>query len=188
MYTVYQIVFYTGILYTVVSFLLGELFHFVDLHVDTHFDGNIHFLTISPLKPSTIAAFATTFGGVGIIGTKLNKGAAFTLIIALVLALLVAALIYFLVIVPLYKAQNTAIAEHEKLKGVSAVVISPILQDGFGEITYTVNDNTFTAPAKHVGKAYIGAGEEVYIAYIEDNVFYVDSISNKSIRREDKSS
>jgi hypothetical protein len=178
MYTVYQIAFYTGILYTVVAFILGEIFHIADLHIDTHIEGDIPFCSVSPFKPITIAAFITVFGGVGIMGVRLGKGAILTGIMAVVIALAVAGLIYFLVIVPLYKAQNTSIADHRNLKGVSAIVTSPILENGYGEISYSVNQNEFTAPAKYIGKAYLGAGEEVFIVYIENDVFYVDSVKN----------
>lgn len=178
MLTVYQIAFYTGILYAVVGFILGELFNFANLHIDAHIDGDIPFFSVSPLKPSTIAAFITVFGGVGILGTKLGKGAVLTLIGAVVIAFIAASLIYFLIIVPLYKAQNTAITDHQKIKGLSAVVTSPILENGYGEISYTVNQNEFTSPAKYIGKTYLGAGKEVFIVYIEDNVFYVDTVEN----------
>jgi hypothetical protein len=181
--TIYQIAFYTGILYAVVAFLLGELLHFTDLHGDFNIEGNIQSFTVSPLKPSTIATFITTFGGVGLLFTRLNKGVFIAFIAAVGFGLITSWLIYFFIIVPLYKAQNTAIEDHEKLKGIEAVVISPILEDSFGEISYTVKNNKFNAPAKHVNKTYLGAGENVFIVYVEDNVFYVDSIKSDSLPR-----
>lgn len=181
MFMIFQIAFYTGILYAVVAFLLGEILHFSDLHGDLHIDGNIQSFTVSPLKPSTIATFVTTFGGVGMLLMKLNKGAVLAFIAAVGFGLIMSCLIYFCVIIPLYKAQNTAITDHEKLKGLEAVITSPILENGFGEISYTVKNNSFNAPAKHVGKSYLGVGEKVFIVYIEDNVFYVDSIKSDSL-------
>jgi membrane-bound ClpP family serine protease len=181
MFTIFQIAFYTGILYAVVAFLLGEILHFTDLHGDLHTDGNIQSFTVSPLKPSTIATFVTTFGGVGMMLMKLNKGAVLAFGAAVGSGLIMACIIYFFVIIPLYKAQSTAIEDHEKLKGLEALVITPIFENGFGEISYTVKNNTFNAPAKHVGKSYLSVGEKVFIAYVEDNVFYVDSIKSDSL-------
>lgn len=187
----YTIIFWVGVLYAVVTFLLGGvlgLFHF-DGHVDTHADINLgpHLhahdisptFSISPLKPITIVAFITVFGGIGVIGTDKGMNGLILFIIAVLSAFFVAFILYRFIVVPLYKAQNTSAVSRKSLIGTEAKVISPILEDGFGVISYVVNKSRYNAPAQHVSKRAVMLGEKVIIYEIKNNVFYVQPINEK---------
>jgi membrane-bound ClpP family serine protease len=193
---VYTIVFWVGVIYTVVTFLMGGLLGLVhldghiDTHVDTHFDTHIdtHIdgqgvsptFTIFPLKPITIVSFLTVFGGIGIMGGHYKLNAVILFLIALVSGLIVSFILYRFIVVPLYKAQNTSAFSRKRLIGMKAKVISPILEDGFGTIAYVVNGKRYNAPAQHVSKQKIAQGEEVSIYEIKDNLFYVQPLDEKN--------
>jgi membrane protein implicated in regulation of membrane protease activity len=193
---VYTIIFWVGVIYTVVTFLMGGLLGLVhldgqvDTHVDTHFDTHIdtHIgghgvsptFTIFPLKPITIVSFLTVFGGIGMIGTYRGLDAVLLFIMALVSGLITAFILYRFIVVPLYKAQNTSAFSRKKLIGMQAKVISPILDEGFGTIAYVVNGKKYNGPAQHVGKKSVAQGEEVIIYEIKNNTFYVQPLNEIS--------
>lgn len=196
---VYSIVFWVGVIYTVITFLMGGLlglFHIdghvdthVDTHIDTHIDGHVDThvggtsvsptFTVFPLKPITIVSFLTVFGGIGMIGTSNKINAVLIFIMALISGLVVAFILYKFIVVPLYRAQNTSAFSRKKLIGMQAKVISPILENGFGTIAYVVNGRKYNAPAQHVGKTAVAQGEDVIIYEIKDNLFYVQPLNEK---------
>lgn len=190
--SIYGIIFWVGVIYTVVTFLLGGISGILHLdgHIDSHLDGNIHghvdgynvspTFSVFPLKPITIVSFLTVFGGVGILGSKNGLNEILIFIIAFFSGLLASTLLYKLVVVPLYKAQNTSAIYQKQLIGVKAIVITSVLKDGFGTISYAVNGTKYTAPAKHVNKEAIAQGQEVLIFKIEDNIFYVEPLNDNN--------
>lgn len=175
----YLIIFLVGVIYTVVSFLLGGLFGIIHFGIDTHLDGasSTSGFSVFPLKPITIVSFVTVFGGVGIIGTHYRLSWIIVLIIAVFLGFITSLVLYRFIVVPLYKAQNTSAVSQDKLVGIKAVVISPIFENSFGTIAYVVNGSKYNAPAQHVGKKAVKQGEEVIIYEIKDNVFFVEPIN-----------
>ncbi|SHI61167.1 hypothetical protein SAMN02745163_00482 [Clostridium cavendishii DSM 21758] len=185
----YEIVFWVGVIYTVITFLLGGvsgILHFdahVDSHMDTHIDTHVDSFhgtstfAVFPIKPITVVSFLTVFGGTGIVLTKNGFLAIVVFIIATFLGLLVSTLLYKLVVVPLYKAQNTSAVYQKELIGIKATVITPILKNSFGTIAYVVNGSKNNSPAKSVKNTAINQGEEVLIFKIEDNVFYVEPLN-----------
>ncbi|NMM63393.1 hypothetical protein HBE96_12025 [Clostridium sp. P21] len=176
----YTILFWVGVIYTLVTFVIGDLFgaiHFdshIDIHTDTH--GGLNGFSLFPLKPITIVSFITVFGGIGILGTRYKLNAILIFAVAFVLGLFVSFLLYRFVLVPLYKAQNTSAVSQDKLIGMKAKVISPIYENSFGTISYTVNGSKYNAPAQHVNKKSIAQGKDVMIYSIKGNVFYVEPL------------
>ena len=193
---VYTIVFWVGVIYTVVSFLMGGLFGLVHLggHIDTHVDTGFHThidtafgghgvsptFTVFPLKPITIVSFLTVFGGIGMMGTHNGLNTVLLFIMALASGLITAFILYKFIVVPLYKAQNTSDVSRKMLIGMQAKVISPIFEDGFGTIAYVVNGRKYNAPAQHIGKKAVEQGEEVIIYEIKNNTFFVQPLNEKS--------
>lgn len=169
MFLVYKITFITGVLYAVATLILGHLFDSLD------FDGDVDFSILSfiPIKPVTIVTFITVFGGVGIMTTLNGFSTIAALIISLAIAYTTTFLIYKLIVLPLFKAQNTSAASQKDLIGMTAKVSSKILENAFGQITYSNKGNTYSSPAKSIENKAIEAGTEVVIISIENNVFYV---------------
>lgn len=164
----FYVCFGVGVVYTVISFVLGQIFDFFD------FDGNIDIgANISPLKPAVIAAFITVFGGTGILLMNKRLGLLLCLIISAGVAAVVAYCLYRYVIVKLYQAQNTSAVERQKLIGHKAKVTLAIRQGGYGKITYVINGNTYNSPAKAENGGAIQVGQQVEIVYINKNTYYV---------------
>lgn len=172
----FQICFLTGTAYTVISFLLGQLFDFVDIDGDVDFDGDAAGVTVSPLKPIIIVAFTTVLGGIGIICMKSGLAAVIALLIAAGSGLFIAYIIYRFVVIPLYKAQNTSAPSQTELVGYKARMKLGTKGDSFGRVSYVINGNTYTAPAKSLDGKEINSNEDVIIVEIHKNVFFVDKI------------
>ncbi|MDK2787708.1 MAG: hypothetical protein PWP07_933 [Epulopiscium sp.] len=173
MLKVFYVCFFTGVLYTAVSFILGQIFDFLGLDGDVDMDGDFLGIGISPLKPVIIAVFVTVFGGVGIIAEKNNLGDIISLIIALIFAVTVSFLIFRFVVVPLYRLQSKGAVEQKALIGHIAKVTLTIKDGQFGKIHYVVDGHTYSAPAKSVNNETIEKGDEVVIVEIRNNTFYV---------------
>ena len=171
----FQICFYTGILFTVVSLLLGQLFDFLnlDLDLDLDLDGDIFGVSVSPIKPIIIMSFITTLGGVGIICINKGINPLVSFLIALVVGASISTILHKFVVAPLYRAQNTSAISQQELIGYRAKTKINIIGDKFGSITYVVNGNTYSAPAKAIDGMDIYQGEEVKIVSIEKNIFFV---------------
>ncbi|SFR14352.1 NfeD family protein [Desulfoscipio geothermicus] len=172
---VFQLCFWVGALFTAASFILGQLLDFGELGGDV--DSGSGESMISPFKPVVIAAFITVFGGVGIIGLQhLKLGVFGTLAAAVFCGWLVSFILFRFLIVPLYKVQNTAAVSQKDLVGMPAQVQLDIKGSSFGRITYVVNDNTYSAPARSVDGDEIPRGVRVVIVDINRNVFLVTKI------------
>lgn len=169
MLQMFEICFWTGVIFTTVSFVLGQFFDCIDFDTEFDFLG----LPVSPLKPVLMAAFVTVFGGVGMISMERGVEGVVSIGIALFFAFLAGALFYRYIIVPLYKAENTGAISQEELIGHLAKISIGIKGKGFGKISYTVNGNIYTAPAKSIEEIDIAVGTEVVIIEIKNNIFYV---------------
>ena len=73
----------------------------------------------------------------------------------------------------LVKAQNTSAAERGELIGLQALVVSTILENGYGRITYVVRDNAHSAPARHIDGKRVPQGAIVAICKIQGGTFFV---------------
>ena len=164
METFFTVLLGVGVGYSVIGFLLGEVLGHGDTDVTS----------ISPFKPSVVAAFVVVFGGVGLILVRFL--APFTAIpLAGLIGVAVAYLFFRFIITPLSKAQNTTAVEMQSLIGHQANVTEKIPQGKFGKITYKVNGSTYTAPAKAEDGNAIERNTLVEIVYIEKNIYFVRS-------------
>ena len=154
----------------VILFGVGAGFIFISFFLDTLIDADGAFFSI--LQPKLIAVFITVMGGFGIILSS-HFGTIITLIISVLSGLLIASLINYLVIKPLYKAQNTSTFDKQAIVGTHAKIISPIPQGGYGKIRYSVSGSVVTGPAKSLDGGEIKNGENVNIIGIEGSTYLV---------------
>ncbi len=170
MRALYFVCFGVGAGFTIISFLVGELGNLInfDADFDPGIDGNA---SISPFKPTVLAAFLTVFGGVGLL--LKNMSPLNVLVISTFIGILVAFIFLKCIIAPLYRAQNTSSVDKQSLIGLEATVSELIPQGQYGKITYYVNGNTYSAPAKSENGQQISRMQKVEIVYIEKNTFYV---------------
>lgn len=168
MVKVFEICFYTGLIFVIISFIFGEVFNV--FHINNHVDFNSHAF-VSPLRPSMIAVFITVFGGTGMI--LANWALPIAILCALAAALLSAFGVYRFILVPLTRAQSTSSPTKDQLIGLPANLILGITDGSFGEITYTINGNSYSAPCRAKNESTIPAGTEVVIIDIVDGVFFI---------------
>ena len=157
-----------GVGYTVIAFLLGEALSGIDMDADAGSGG-----TVTPLKPTVIAAFITVFGGSGLILTLTKMPVYAVLPLAALIGAGAAFVFYRFVIVPLSKAQNTSTPDIQSLVGHFAKVTEKIFQGGYGQISYAINGNSYSSPAKSEDGNEISRGADVEIIYIEDGTYFV---------------
>ncbi len=180
MLTVFQVCFMVGVALIVLSLIFGtvlDAFGMEGLDLDIDFLGNSIFI---PISPTLLILFLTVFGGVGWILTDyiVFLPGFLEILIAVMAGLFVSMFIHILVLHPLKKAQNTSTPDAKELVGLNAVVSETIFKDGFGEIRYVVNGNSYISPAKSTTGAEIIIGKEVAICWIEDYVFYVANMED----------
>lgn len=191
MLKLFQVCFYTGTAYTVIGFLLGHLLDFsgfdgdVDIDMDMDLDldaaGDVSGASVSPIKPIIIAAFATVFGGAGMIFLRNGYSKPISAAAASALGLAVAFMLYRLIIVPLHRIQNTSAVSQAALVGNLARAALPMEEKSFGKINYTIEGNIYSAPAKSIDGKAISKGAPVVIIDIKKNVFYVKEVKGGSV-------
>jgi hypothetical protein len=129
------------------------------------------------VNPLAAISFLTVFGGIGIMGTDYFKWYwILVLPIAFISGIAVASFLYKFIAKPLYNSENSSDVSRDDLIATPAEIISPILENGFGEIKYAVNSIRYTAPAKHIDEKAVKQGAKVVICKIENNVFYVTEL------------
>lgn len=174
---IFFILFAVGILYSVISFLLGNVFTFGDMDADIGIDwSDIGFfdIPVSPFRPIVIAGFITVFGGIGLLLHKYySLPAVLSSIAAFAAALLISFIVYRFVVVPVYRAQNGNVHSINDVKGLDAIVTSSIVGSSFGRIRYTADNQFYSAPARSEDGSDIRQGEKAVIVRIDKNVFYV---------------
>lgn len=198
MLKIFQVCFVTGVLFSILSFIMGRMsdfFHMgvdteIDVDIDTDFNIDTDFdvdtdigvdievpeLPVSPLKPIVITTFVTVFGGIGMICTINGLTQPAAAVIALISGAVAAFLLYRFIIVPIYRAQNTSAISQKELRGALAKVTLAIKGSLFGKISYTSKGNTYSAPARSIDGEDIERGVPVVIINIEKNTFYVKRI------------
>ena len=157
---------------------VGETFHNWSGHTDTGHtgEGNSPW-SVSPWKPIVIVSFTTLFSGLGILGTRVfHWPVLVTFILSFLSGFFGSALLYRFVVIPLYMNTHSTAESRLTLIGMKARVISGILENGFGQIEYVVNELKCSAPARHVQGMAVHQGEMVTIDKIENNVFWVSTL------------
>jgi membrane-bound ClpP family serine protease len=181
----YFICFGAGLLFTVVSALVGELFggHGGDVDVGTggHAEAGFEHSGIpgmSIFSPTVIASFITAFGGFGMIFSKFEatNNPWVSAPLSLLGGLGIASGVFFIFNAFFKKTQSSSESRVAGLVGMEANVITPIPENGVGEIAYVQSGSRYSAPARSEGGASIANGRTVKIVRIVGTQFYVTSV------------
>jgi membrane-bound ClpP family serine protease len=181
-FLIYFICFGVGLLFTLISAVVGHLFggHDADSDVGTggHADAGFEHTGmpgVSPLSPTVIASFITAFGGFGMIYSKiaLTKSPWVSGPLAGISGLAIAASVFLMFNKLFSKTQSSSESHVATLTGLSATVITPIPQHGVGEIAYVQGGTRYTAPARSESGAAISNGQTVKIHRVIGTQFYV---------------
>jgi len=181
-YTIYLFCLVVGLAFTLLSVALG---HFFGGHGE-HVGGSMGHAEagadssdmpgISIFSPTIIAAFVTAFGGFGIIFTEIpaTSKPVISAPLSIIAAFVVAGCLYKLLAVLFSHTQGSSESHVAALVGTEANIITPIPENGVGEIAYVVRGTRYTAPARVENGKPIAGGQSVKIKRVVGTQFYVE--------------
>ncbi len=133
---------------------------------------------ISVFSPTVIAAFITSFGGLGVIFTQIhatrNPWISAPLAVSGATAIASGFLIFLRKLMT--KTQSSSEPTVANLVGVMATTLTPIQENGVGEIAYVWAGTRYTAAARAENGAAVPNGKSVKITRIVGTQFYVAAI------------
>jgi len=180
----YSICFGAGLVFTIITALLGHLFggHGADSGADVGTGGHAEagfedtgMPGLSPFSPTTICAFVTALGGFGMIFTRIEatRSVWISAPLSVLGGLIIAAAVVTLFGYVFHKTQSSSESHVAKLIGHAATIITPIPQDGVGEVAYVQGGSRYTAPARSETGAAVANGRTVIITRIVGSQFFV---------------
>ncbi len=172
--TFFVICFGIGIVFLVITAVFGGLLDVFDIHLDGgwgEMPGGGH---LSPLSPTFLSFFLTVFGGVGGVCMELwEMQFRSSLLIALVLSLAMATIVYLLLAKIFEKTQGGVEVNVSDLEGREAEVITSIPKDGMGEVALITAGGRTNGPARSEDGSPIPVNTTVVIAKIVGNSYIV---------------
>ncbi|GGA41420.1 protease [Paenibacillus physcomitrellae] len=156
-----------GVLFTLASVLVGDL-------LGQWLDGMFDFLSVDFLKPIVLAGGVTGFGGAGILLDRYSGlGRTAELVLAICIALMLCALVYFAYVAPAERSENSTGYSEKELPGQIGEVSIPVPAQGYGEVMVRgVGGNSLHIAASWEHRE-IAAGVQVVIVDWRDGVVYV---------------
>jgi membrane protein implicated in regulation of membrane protease activity len=182
---VYGICLGVGLLFTVFSAIAGHFFGGHDGgdvgtggHAEAGFD-DAGVPGISFFSPTVLASFVTAFGAFGLVFSKIEATKSVWLSAPLAAAgSSGVAFVVFLLFNAMFKRTQSSSESHvASLAGQSASIVTPIPENGVGEIAYVQGGTRYTAPARTENGVAIGAGKAVKITRIIGTQFYVEAVN-----------
>lgn len=181
---IYMICLVVGLVFTLISVVGG---HFFGGHGD-HVDGSgghaeagadaSDMPGISIFSPTIIASFVTAFGGFGLIYTQFppTSKVVVSAPLSIVSALVVAGVLYAFLGSIFRHSQSSSESRISQIAGTEASIVTPIPENGVGEIAYIVGGTRYTAPARTENGAPVAGGKLVKITRVVGTQFYVTAI------------
>lgn len=181
--TIYLTCFGVGLVFTILSALVGHLFGGHDVHVGTGGHAESGFESdgvpgISIFSPTTIASFITALGGFGMIfsSIELTKPVYVSAPLAVLGGILIAAGVIWMFNSIFRRTESSSESHVAKLVGITATIITPIPANGVGEIAYVQSGTRYSAPARDEHGTRIANGQTVKIVRIVGSQFYVQPV------------
>jgi membrane protein implicated in regulation of membrane protease activity len=180
---IYGICLVVGLVFTIICAIVGHFFggdHGGDVgtggHAEAGFD-HTGLPTISFFSPTVLASFVTAFGAFGLIFSRIQatKSVWASAPLAIVCGLGIAGLTLWFFNKVFEKTQSSSESRLATVVGMIASVISPIPENGVGEIAYVQSSTRYTAPARAEGNVAIPAGQTVKITRVVGTQFYVEA-------------
>ena len=181
-FLIYFICFGVGLLFTLVSGILGGVFgghevhggHFSHAHAEAGFAEH-EMPGFAPLSPTTLAAFVTAFGGLGMILHKIpaTRAPMVSGPLAAIGGLVVASVVFWLFNTLFRRTQGSSEGHVRLLVGQSAILTTSLPTNGTGEIAYVQGGSRYTAPARAENGIAVAAGTTVTITRVVGSEFFV---------------
>jgi len=152
----FLVIFGVGILLTLVTFVVGELF---DLGGDGDIDsgGGVGEGSASPFSSRVLFIFITAFGGFGYIGESLGWPWLGSSLFALAGGLAVAGGTFLLVILPMARQQGSVQVRQVDFVGLEGEVVVEVPEAGFGRVSLVAP----SSGARVVQAARSGSGRRI---------------------------
>lgn len=180
---IYAICLVVGLIFTVFSAIAGHLFGGHDsLDAGGHAEagmGHAGEPGISFFSPTVLASFVTAFGAFGLILSKITPTSSVWISapFSALGGLIVAGVTFWFFNTMFTKTQSSSEGRVAGLIGQTAVIVTPIPENGVGEISYVQSGSRYTAPARlDKGGVTISAGATVKITRIVGSQFFVESL------------
>jgi hypothetical protein len=173
-----------GLIFAIVSAVAGHLFGGHDGmdvgtggHAEAGFD-NSGVPGVSFFSPTVLACFVTAFGACGLILTKIEAtssvwiSAPVSAVAGGIVALIAFSIFNFM----FSKTQSSSESKVAGLVGHQASIITPIPENGVGEIAYVTGGCRYTAPARAETGGALPAGRPVRITRVAGTEYFVEII------------
>jgi membrane protein implicated in regulation of membrane protease activity len=130
---------------------------------------------VSALSPTVIASFVTAFGGLGMILNQIpaTKPPFISGPLSLIGGFGIAGTVLWLLRQLFKRTQSSSESRVGTLVGLTATIITPIPENGVGEIAYVQAGTRYTAPAREEHGAPVPSGRAVQITRVVAAQFYV---------------
>jgi membrane protein implicated in regulation of membrane protease activity len=183
---IYGICLAVGLLFTIISAVAGHFFGGGEAHADVGTGGHAEagfdhsgMPGISFFSPTVLASFVTSFGAFGLIFTRIPATRSVWASAPLSAAGgVVVAWLVFLLFNAMFKGTQSSSESHVgSLVGQTASVITPIPEDGVGEIAYVQGGTRYTAPARAETGHPISSGQTVKICRVVGTQFHVQILN-----------
>jgi len=178
--TVYAVCLVFGLVFTLFSAVASHLLSGHDA-VGTGGDADAGFSSdgvpgISFFSPTVLASFVTAFGAFGLIFCQIGATASVWINapISFVSGLVVSLIVLWLFNAVFRKTQGSSEGRVANLIGQTAVIATPIPENGVGEISYVQMGSRYSAPARTEKGDTIAAGKTVKITRIVGTQFFVE--------------
>ncbi len=171
-----------GLIFAVVSAVAGHIFGGHDSmdvgtggHAEAGFDHS-GVPGMSFFSPTVLSCFVTAFGACGLILSKIEVTSSVWVSAPVsAVAGAIIALIAFLIFNFMFsKTQSSSESRVAALVGHPASIITPIPENGVGEIAYVQGGCRYTAPARAEAGAPVPAGKPVRITRIAGTEYFVE--------------
>jgi membrane protein implicated in regulation of membrane protease activity len=175
-----------GLLFTIISAIAGQFFgghdHGGDLGTGGHAEAGYDHSGvpgISFFSPTVLSCFVTAFGACGIILTKVGSPVWVSAPISAVAGVVMAGIAFLLFNWMFTQTQSSSESKVSSLLGQTASIITPIPENGVGQIAYVQGGCRYTAPARTENGSPVGGGKLVRISRIVGTDFFVELLSTE---------
>jgi len=175
-----------GLLFTIISAFTSHFFGGHDGHMDVGTGGHAEagydhsgVPGISFFSPTVLSCFVTAFGACGLILTRIEatRSVWISAPISAMAGLIMATLAFLLFNWMFEKTQSSSEVRVASLVGQTASIITPIPENGVGEIAYVSGGTRYTAPARTETGTSVPAGKPVRITRIVGSQYFVEAMN-----------
>jgi membrane protein implicated in regulation of membrane protease activity len=126
-----------------------------------------------------LASFMAAFGGLGIIFSEIEatRSVWVSAPLSVAGAFLIALFVLWLFNLVFSRSQSSSESRVATLVGQTASLLSPIPENGVGEIAYVQGSTRYTAPARSEKGMALSQGQNVRITRVVGTQFFVEPVS-----------